>query len=147
MLLDVELPDRLAEAAVDQRNAPLPAVALHRHVGERLAVESEARVVESLGQELRMVAEEVEGQVILPSLEWLGGDELAGVADRGGLADDDDLGRAEALLLEDSVPVELRRELGQLRARLGVVGRLDVAATLWRPVRRRHLGLKRHDPV
>ena len=66
MPLDVDLPDTFAERAIDQVDAPLPAIALRRNVGERLAVEIEPRIIERLGQELRMSADELEGHPILP---------------------------------------------------------------------------------
>ena len=63
---DVELPDRFAEAVVEHSHAALPARALLGNVVQRLAVEAEARVVERLGQDVRVVAEEAEGEIFLP---------------------------------------------------------------------------------
>ena len=50
MLRDVELADRLAETAVEHADAALPAGALLGNVVQRVAVETEARVIERLGQ-------------------------------------------------------------------------------------------------
>src|SRR5438270_6085177 len=85
--LDVDLPDAFAERAIDQVDATLPAIALRGNVGERLAKEVEPRVVECLGQELRVVADEVEGQIILPGRKGSRRDQLADRRDRAGLAD------------------------------------------------------------
>ena len=54
--LDVDLTDCLAKGVVDEGDPALPAIALRRHVGQGLAVEIEAGVIERLGQKLRVIA-------------------------------------------------------------------------------------------
>ena len=67
--LDVDLADAFADRAVDEVDAALPARALLGHVAQGLRIEIELRVVERLGQILRVVADEVEGGPVLPCLQ------------------------------------------------------------------------------
>ena len=55
MALDVDLADRFADRAVDQRDAALPAIALLLDAARASSKEIEVRVVEGLGQKGRVV--------------------------------------------------------------------------------------------
>src|SRR5205814_7761206 len=63
---DIKLADGFAERPIEQPNAALPSLGLRRHALERLAIKTKVRVVERLGQELRMGADKLEGHPILP---------------------------------------------------------------------------------
>jgi hypothetical protein len=75
MPLHVDLADGLAEPAVDQVDAALPALALLLATRQRLAVEREVLVVDRLGQVRRVVVDVVIRQVRLPVLQRLRRDE------------------------------------------------------------------------
>ena len=76
MALNIDLANALAERVVDEVDAALPAVALDRNVGDRLAVKIETRIVERFGQGLGVVADEVEGRDS-PSRSDSGSDETS----------------------------------------------------------------------
>ena len=88
-LRDVELADALADEAVEELHAALPAIALHFDAGERLAIEVEVRVVERFRQVARVVAREMEGEILLPRVDGLRVEQRGAVAQRRGLVDDE----------------------------------------------------------
>ena len=64
-LRDVDRADRLAEGAVHQLHAALPALALRLHARQRLREKVELRLVERLRQVLGVIADEVIGEIRL----------------------------------------------------------------------------------
>ena len=140
---DVELAQALADQAVEQRDAALPAFALHLDAAEDLAVEGEAGVVERLREVIAGIVGEMEGQVLLPGRHRLGVEERRAALDRGHFAHDDARDGAQAARLERRLPVHRRNRRGQAGAVHRIVRRLHVAALLARPMGLGQLRLER----
>ncbi len=104
----VELADRLAEVRVEQPDAAFPALGLGRDILQRVAVEIEPRLVEGLGQILGMIAEEAEGEIILPGRERHVVEPLASRGDGARFAHVHGRHGAETDMRERRVPLELR---------------------------------------
>ena len=146
---DIDLAHRLADRAVQQRNAALPAVALALAVragsGRRTAklASSKAR-----GRNCALAVDEVEGHPVLPGLQRHAVEHLPDRGDRCGLGGDDRRHSAEAAAAaRPRRPLELRRERVELRAVHRIVDLLDVAAALGRPMRLGDAPFERDDRV
>ncbi len=107
---DIDLADRLAEHRVDQPHAALPARTLLGDVVQGLRIEFELGVIEGLGQILRVIADEVESEIVLPRRKRRRIDQFGGVLYRRGLSHDDVRQRRESRGLEEARPVELRHQ-------------------------------------
>ena len=147
MRLHVDLADALAERAVDRCDSALPPLALLLNARQLLRIESEARVVERLGKHVRVIRDEAEGDPFLPGRQWGRTKDLAGTGNRRRFGHDDRLRIAEAAFGEHRVPVELRRQLGQLGAGHRIVDLVDVSAVGGLPLDLRQSGLERDDAV
>ncbi len=89
----------------------------------------------------------MEGEPILPGVDRNAVEHRRLGGDRALLAGDHGLDLAEPGGLEEGRPVILRGELGELRAVHRIVGELDVAAALGRPMRLGDAMLERDHPV
>ena len=130
VLVDVELADALADRVLDRGDRALPARPVLRNAAQRGAVEREVLVDVGLRQRRRGVAQQLPVEVLLPDRQRGRRQHLREAAEVGRLADNHGLQLAvEAGGLDPRGPVVARRELGQLRQRLDVVG-LDRIAVL-----------------
>jgi hypothetical protein len=88
VLVDIELADRLAQHGVGRVDARFQRATAAACLAAP-AVEGEALVDEGLGQHVRIVVDQVEGQVVLPGLHALVGGGLAQARDHGRVPDDE----------------------------------------------------------
>ncbi len=147
VLLDVTLADRFADGMVGVVHCTLPAVALLRRAAQRGAVEGEAGIGEFLRQVGSGAVQRVEGQVILPDIQRLGGDQLGQAGHGLGLPDDEVLLLAQRGRVEEGVPVHARRlgiEVG-LGPGIGTLG--HIIGFFLGGVRLRDLRLQREDAL
>ena len=147
ILRDVDRADRLAEGAVHQLHAALPALALRLHARQRLREEVELRLVERLRQVLGVIADEVIGEIRLPRVDRRRREDLAHRDERGVLRHQHGRRRAQPRGLDHEHPVELGRLRLQTIDRLGIVEFGDIAALLRRPLVFGHRGFERDDRV
>ena len=88
-LRDVDFADALADEPVEKLHTALPTVALHFDAGESAAIEGEVRVVERFRQAARVIAREVEGEILLPRFDGLRVEQRGTVAQRRRLVHDE----------------------------------------------------------
>ena len=146
MACDVLAPDRLADRALDQRDAALPPLAQLRRATEGAAVEVEVGLDELRREVRRVRADDAGGQPGAPVLDRHLLQGRGQVLEEGRLPDaglGDRLLRA-AEVADEGLPVEGRAERVQLLEGEEVVGLLDVARLGALPVALREPGLDGH---
>ena len=143
---DVLAPDRLADRALDERDAALPPLAQLRRATQGAAVEVEVGLDELRGEVRRVRPDDAGGQPGAPVLDRHLLQGRRQVLEEGGLPDaglGDRLPRA-AQVADERLPVEGRAQRLQLVQGEQVVGLLDVAGLGALPVALREPGLDGH---
>ncbi len=141
----VEPAQHLAEGVLGGVDAALPARLELGDAVEGGAVEREVLVDEGLGQERRVVGQQIPLQ---PALDR---GQIGAVQDRvvgleeARLADDDPRRLADAGAVDERRPVEVRHQPGQLVEAVLVVGLVGVARVDFRPLLLGEPGFQRHD--
>src|SRR5580698_188707 len=121
-----EFADFIAKQAVDDEDTALPAGALLRCSGERLAEEGEALICQSLWQDGGIGFDDMIGKPIFPCVEWDICDESQLAGESGWLPDDEACLFREPGALEVFVPIEARSLDSEIGCLPGVVGFVNV---------------------
>ena len=142
---DVHLADRLAEAALDGGDGPLPARAILGNAAERAAVEGEVRLDQPPVQQARVLMDYFPLQPRLPDSQRRRVRHLGDGREVRRLRNDEFLRGAGADGVEVRLPVEAGRQPDKLLAGPLVVGLDVVAVVLLRPLCPGKPRLEGHD--
>ena len=122
----VDLPDCIAEVVVDQIDGALRAGTLLLDTAENFAEEVEILIRKCVGQERRIVFDEVEGEPVFPGFKGSGSDERGLAGEGGGCPHHELLLIGETRGFEVCVPIDARSFCGKVAALPKIVGLGDV---------------------